>query len=509
MEREYVQRGQRADVQELSDVVALKPSDMDDIDDPAAPTAPVRPPAVIPDASPLGRTRRTFEDDGWVFVAPTEDVTAAVEQRQPPAGARAVQRVFETPSGQVLLGLDRLDVRLVEDLSSEQARQWLEANGLAVVRQLTFVPNLFHVKVPPGRDFRDIAKELSGRPEVVYAEPLYLEKLPTRFSPANDPYYDKQWQWNNTGEEPGATASADIRAEDAWDLSQGEGIIVAIIDHGFKVSHPDLTEAVDDDLSAAFRPTGVDAGPARFVRGRDEIPNLEHGTFCAGIALARAGNNHGGVGVAFEARFMAVATTDEADVVPETLARAIAYAVDPATEIDGYDGPGADVISCSLAPATLAPQLQDAIDKAVTEGREGLGTPIFWAVSNENEPIANDPVCSYHAIIAVGRSNMADRVGVCGHGPELDFLAPGDDVFSTKSEPLYGSASGTSFAAPAAAGVAALLLARKKDLTWEEVRQIMRDSCDRVGGVTYVANRHQDYGSGRVNAAATLLAVNP
>ncbi|HEX2280418.1 MAG TPA: S8 family serine peptidase, partial [Thermomicrobiales bacterium] len=69
----------------------------------------------------------------------------------------------------------------------------------------------------------------------------------------------------------------------------------------------------------------------------------------------------------------------------------------------------------------------------------------------------------------------------------------------------FGTSTGTSFAAPTAAGVGALVLAANPALTWTDVRQLMRDTCDKIGGVVYDANGHNvDYGYGRVNAAMAV-----
>ena len=65
-----------------------------------------------------------------------------------------------------------------------------------------------------------------------------------------------------------------------------------------------------------------------------------------------------------------------------------------------------------------------------------------------------------------------------------------------------------SFAAPTAAGVAALVLGVNPDLTWQQVRQTLRDTCDKIGGVVYDGNGHNDdYGWGRVNAARAVCTA--
>ncbi|HEY0462635.1 MAG TPA: S8 family serine peptidase, partial [Polyangiaceae bacterium] len=104
-------------------------------------------------------------------------------------------------------------------------------------------------------------------------------------------------------------------------------------------------------------------------------------------------------------------------------------------------------------------------------------------------------------VIAVGRSTRTDLEDNCGHGPELQFLATGVDVYSTRMGGGYGTGTGTSYAAPTAAGVGALVLSVNPDLHWDGVRDAIRNTCDKIGGNIYDAAGHNDdYGFGRVNA---------
>src|SRR6185369_8912312 len=105
-------------------------------------------------------------------------------------------------------------------------------------------------------------------------------------------------------------------------------------------------------------------------------------------------------------------------------------------------------------------------------------------------------LCSLPNVIAVGRSGPDGKPVQCGHGPKLEFLAPGLDVWG----PTWGNGniqwSGTSFATPLAAGVAALVMSRHPDWTAQQVLQRLRDTCDRANGVV----RDDFSGFGRVNA---------
>lgn len=516
MRREYMMRGRRVAIEELEGILAVMPRDRsmarEDVSRAFGESARIE----------QEEERLAFEKGGWTFVRASAELTRAVESRSAVQGAEAIQRVFLHPSGRLLLGTDRLSVRLRADMTEQQARAALEAIGLDVIGRLKFAPNLYEVRTRSGRDFLQISLDLSGNPDFVYAEPQFIEHIPQRFVPT-DPSYGQQWHLNNTGQN-GGTAGADISAEEAWDMTRGAGIRLAVIDNGFDAAHADLAGAVAA-TAGFFQMDGM--GNTVFTQGVVGFPDPDaaipnsagpgirgHGTFCAGMALARANNGQGGCGVANQADFVAVACLGDQTGTQATLARAVAYAADPSQEVVGANpADGADVISCSLGPNgadwEMTQVLQNAIDFAVANGRGGLGTPIFWAVTNGNFQIQFDEVCAYANTIAVGRSTRNDLEDNCGFGPELDFLATGVDVFSTASGgwggPVYGTGTGTSYAAPTAAGVAALVLGVNQNLTWQQVRQIIRDTCDKVGGNVYDANGHNDdYGFGRVNAARAV-----
>jgi subtilisin family serine protease len=420
-----------------------------------------------------------------------------------------VGKVFRRQDGQLVIGSDRLTVKLVPDMSVDEARAQLEKAGLEVLRQLKFAPNLFETRVVSGQDPIELANALQESAVTVYSEPVMVEHVDQRlpFTPT-DPQYGQQWQWKNNGS-VGCTAGADISAEDAWGITRGAGVRIAVIDNGFDVRHEDLAPAV-------FAASGYfDEGPtgAKFEKTLTNFPGGSHGTFCAGMAGARANNGAGGCGAAPEADLLLIGVLNDQVGTQATLARAVGYAADPSTEVDEADpASGAHVIACSLGPSTaadwaLSGVLADALLFASTHGRGGLGTPIFWATSNGNVAVSLDEVVSHEVVMAVGRSTCRDTENNSAFGPKLEFLAPGVSVFSTRPGNTYGFSTGTSFAAPCAAGVGALLLAHRPALTWQQVRQAMRDGCDKVGGATYDADGHNDdYGFGRINAMATLTA---
>lgn len=439
---------------------------------------------------------------GWVFVQPSLAFTESVRSLQPPTEVQEAGQVYQQEDGHILIGSRNLIVQLSPELSDTAARRELKKRKLNIVRALAFAKNQFQVTVPASEDLLAVANALQESEIAVSAEPEFIEYIGQRFTP-NDPTYAQQWHLNNRGG-GGGVAGADIAAERAWEFTRGRGVRVAVIDNGFDVRHQDLAAGIVAE-SGFFDATGT------FRQTLVNFPDDGHGTFCAGMAAARHSNNRDGCGSAPECELMLVASLVDQLGTQATLARAVAYAANPGLEVAGASmATGADVIVSSLGPNganwALTAVLENAILYATRQGRRGRGTPVFWASSNGNVDIALDQVVSHPNVIAVGRSRNNDREDNSARGAQLDFLAPGVDVISTVSGGGTGVATGTSFAAPLAAGVGALLLSINSDLTATELRQIICDTCDKIGGVAYNAGGHHlDYGFGRVNAFRAVI----
>lgn len=456
-----------------------------------------------------------FEAAGWVFARNAESTTEAARSltREPPE--QAVRRVFRDADGEMFVETPRVTVALDPKYEPAEAVAKLGEMGLRPLRSLRFGRNLFEVVATDQSDRSlDVAPTVADRSEVAYAEAQLLQRLPARFRPS-DPSYPRQWQWNNDGSS-GGLAGADVSAEAAWNTTRGAGVRIAVIDNGFQVNHPDLIDGIQG--GGFFEDDGMGSGPfVPLTTSASGFPSGNHGTFCLGMVGARL-NDVGGCGGAPESMLLPIACLVDQVGTQATLARAVAYAADPTLEdASASASEGADVISCSLGPNgadwLMESVLRDAIDYAVTQGRGGLGTPIFWAVSNGNFPVGRDEVSSYENTIGVGRSSRLDLEDGSAFGPELDFLAPGVEVFSTQQGSRYGSSTGTSYAAPCAASIGGLVLAVDPSLTWSELRDRLRATCDKIGTLGYAGSefggRNERYGFGRINAAAAVSASAP
>jgi thermitase len=509
MKKEYYNRGKKIEIEQLTDTLAIKQEDssekmknVESIEKNFGRRTKLS--ADTKNVSRLNEQQEIFEKAGYIFIKPNETTSKALQSRAQRSEIPNTGSVFVDKEGVIKVGTGRLTIKFKPDVSKGEIEALLEQSNLKIIRQLKFADSLYEIEVQDMTNPLDLSIQLHNNKKIEYAEPIFNEHIPQRYVPA-DPKYNDQWQWRGG-----------LSIEQAWDITKGEGIKIALIDPGIDVSNPDLSPSM---MKTAGYFKNNDMAEAVFVNDTEGFPNDDHGTFCSGMAVARSDNEKFGCGAANRASFIPIACLQDIGT-QLTLARSVAYAADPTTEIPNSSrDDGADIISVSLGPQgrhwTLQSVLEEAIIFATTKGRNGLGTPIFWAVDNESDfPISEDEVCSHPNTIAVGRVNQddeyLDRLGGSAYGPELDFVAPGSDVYNIYSNGGFDSGIGTSYATPCAAGVGALVLSVNPKLTRTMLTEILHQTCDKVGGVDYDANGHHiRYGYGRINALKALnTAIN-
>ncbi|MGE4618377.1 MAG: S8 family serine peptidase [Planctomycetota bacterium] len=396
-------------------------------------------------------------------------------------------------------------------VDDEQIRSVISNAGLRFLKEFSAIDPtvLVSFQGPTSRGF-EISDALVELEEVAVAEPNFIHDLPEMATP-NDPLFSNQWDMLNTGQ-TGGTIGADMKAAAAWDISTGSStIVVAVIDEGVDVDHPDLAAnmvAGHDAVTADPTPEGV-PGNANSTDG--------HGTCCAGI-IAAVGNNGIGVsGVTWNSKIMPIRIGfgnfwTQTDWI-----------------IDGLTWPvdnGADILSNSWGGGSASTAIQNAVVYGTTNGRGGLGSPVFFASGNDNSTVSYP--AAYPEAIAVGASSPCDErksPSSCdgetwwgsNFGSTLDFVAPGPltttvDIAGSggySSTDYTSSFNGTSSATPHAAGAGALLLAVAPGLTHAEVRTLMRQTADdQVGPPSEDTAGFDNFmGYGRINCESMLLAV--
>ncbi len=394
--------------------------------------------------------------------------------------------------------------------------------GADVVEPLTFAPNGFKLRVNSGdldRNAVTVANAYFETGLCLFAHPNFLAHRSLRFIP-NDPQFTNQWHLKNTGQ-GGGTVGADVKAEQAWDITQGSTTIsVAVADTGIDYHHEDLQVNIDGTVAKVHDPRDVvHADNDPFPQPGDA--DGSHGTAASGVAVAYGNNGIGVSGSAPKCRLVPIQLYAESTFTPNsTEADAFTWAADHADVMSNSWGPD--------NPGTLLPDVtRAAMDYCGTNGRGGKGTVIFFAAGNSNFNIDqnnNDTYSAYPGVVAVSATTNSDtKSSYSSFGQSIAVAAPssgGSRSITTTDVTGSGGYSsgnytstfgGTSSACPLAAGVGALILSRNPNLTWRQVKSVISQSADKIdpGFGAYDALGHSIYyGYGRVNALRALqLAV--
>ena len=399
---------------------------------------------------------------------------------------------------------DEFIVKLKPGSYLEELQKLAKENGCVIVKENELVKNQFSITVPKKSELN--ALQLSNlfyeTGLFEFAEPNFVGFTSLLSS---DPLFGNQWPLKNTGQN-GGTLGADIDIEQAWTITEGRrDVKVAVLDIGIDLDHPDLAANLLPGYDALGGTLNGDA-PAG-------LNNNAHGTACAGIIAARK-NTIGISGVAPECKIIPINAMSLSGLTTDAqIANAIEWAWQN----------GADVLSNSWYWDVPAAIIDNAIENATTLGRGGLGCVILFSSGNFGIPSPGE--IAYPAylenVIAVGATDNHDTRAIFSTsessmwGPGLDLVAPGKDIYTTDLQGTDGYStgdynsnySGTSAACPHAAGVAALILSVNRCLTWQQVKQILELSCEKVGPYCYSANTsepngswNEEMGHGRINA---------
>jgi thermitase len=359
----------------------------------------------------------------------------------------------------------RILVKFRPETSPADKAEVLSSRDLPPIEE---IPGLlvWMVSVAPGRE-QETATSLRQNPLVEFAEPDYVvhaTKTP------DDPYYPLQW------------GLPKIQAPEAWNEDTGgSNVVIAIIDTGVDLNHPDLNDKIVP---------GWD-----FVNG-DSLAQDDHGhgTHVAGIAAAETNNARGVAGMSWGARIMPVKVLDRnGDGYYSDVAKGVRYACNH----------GAQVLNLSLGGPNPSSTLEEALDDVLQKG-----CLVMAAAGNGGQDAVDYPA-RYPETIAVAATDRNDaRASFSDYGPEIDVAAPGVDIYSTLWAPanrhIYGWKAGTSMATPCVSGLAALIWSHCPDLTNDQIRSVIEATAKDLGDVGW----DQYFGHGRIDAAAATHAAS-
>lgn len=313
----------------------------------------------------------------------------------------------------------------------------------------------------------------------------------------NDTQYSSQWHYYES--------TGGLRAPGAWDNATGQGVVVAVLDTGYR-PHADLNANIlpgYDMISDSFvgndgngrdsdaRDPGdwTDAGEC----GNGYPPSFQgsswHGTHVAGTIAAVTNNNNGVAGVAYNAKIVPVRVLGKCGGYTSDIADGIIWASGGTVSGVPANANPADVINMSLGGSgACSSTTQSAINTA-----RNNGTVVVIAAGNDNDNANNYNPGNCSGVVNVASTGRnGGRAYYSNYGTSIDVAAPGGAMSSandpngilstyntgttTPGSDSYGYSQGTSMAAPHVAGVAALIKQAKPTATPDEVEQILKNT---------------------------------
>ena len=233
-----------------------------------------------------------------------------------------------------------------------------------------------------------------------------------------------------------------LKLDRAWDVTKGGGVVVADVDTGADLGHPDLAGQLV---------------PGRNVLAPGAPPQDDngHGTMTSGVIAARTNNAQGVVGVAPNAKVMPIKVLDSNGSGTDA---------DIAVGIDWARTHHAQVINLSLGGSFDDPVLAAAVHNAIA-----ANIVVVAAAGNDGAEGVEFPAGDPGVVAVSATDHFGALTAFSSYGWRVDVAAPGLDVTSTTLGGGYATESGTSFSAPIVAGEAALIRSKSPALTGAQV----------------------------------------
>ncbi len=368
------------------------------------------------------------------------------------------------------------------------------------LKQSSYIGNLgiYKINFSQQNSVSEMIRIVSKGDNIQYAEPIYIRKasvLPVEYV---DQMELKNTQW----------ALAKIKAPEGWEIETGNNILIAVLDTGVDLDHPDLKSNIwinTDPYSTINTYQGnnlekytikYDTHGWDFVNS-DNHPDDDssgHGTHCAGIIAASANNLPNSItGISWNNKIMAVKVLDSNGTGTSlNAALGIYYAADRSAKIINMSFGGAE----------------SRIEKEALDYAYEKGCVLVAAAGNNGSTSISYPA-AHENVIAVGASDINDcRAEFSNYGNGLDLVAPGINIYSTIPGG-YGTLSGTSMACPHVSGLASLVISfwtNGSNPNWAplQVKNVITSNCD---DTPYDTGWNSLTGFGRINVLKTLESI--
>jgi subtilisin family serine protease len=392
------------------------------------------------------------------------------------------------------------------------------------------------VRPAPGQSTADAVRALESDPDVQFAEPNVTRHA---LLAPTDSLFGQEWALQNTAQAvPGSTfnstpptAGADIDAPAAWDVTTGNpSVVVGVVDTGVDASRPDLAPNIWTNPHPGS--SGVAGVGANDVHGWDfvdndndpsdvtspDTPTVEgnpgHGTHVSGILGAHGNDGSGVAGVSWNTTIMPVRSLDDhGSGTLDEVVNGYAYAARD----------GARIVNASFGDPQYSQLERDTLQSfpntlfIVAAGNDGVNNDTQTEGTCKADGLAAPNTCSFPCdytlanVLCVAATDRSDNLaGFSNFGAtSVDVAAPGTDILSTLpttssvSGSGFGLLSGTSMSTPVVSGVAALILARRPDLTTAQLKQALIDGVDQIPSLA-----GKVVSGGRIDALKALQAAD-
>lgn len=393
--------------------------------------------------------------------------------------------------------LPKIDTMFVKWKSEANKEEILsEVSGIESVNHYSNIPNLTLLDMEDVSSMKEALTKLASNPNVEYVEEDLWLTVERQSLPPNDPGFSQCWGLNNTGSSNGV-AGWDMDALGAWQITTGDpSVKVMIFETGVDENHADLNL----DIGRNFTTGAVNGVPG----GSPTNSCDNHGTAVAGCISAKINNQSGTVGIAPNCKVVSakvgIAVTPcngswngQTSWTVNALNWAISAGIRVTNNSNDY-GVSSNAMTTAYAASRNAGVVHFA--SSGNGGTESIGFPARLSTVN-----------------AVGSSaRNKTKSSFSSYGSGLAFVAPGQSIYTTDRTGNAGYSStnwvtidGTSFSSPYAAGVAALLISIKPNITPAEIEFVMSSTSTDMQSTGYDIFT----GWGMINAEKALKAILP
>jgi subtilisin family serine protease len=390
--------------------------------------------------------------------APKGDAARAAQNAAPTAPAQPRQSTGLPPPGERRFVANEVVIEVAGRPTEQEVAALARRHQLNREESQVFDlsgTTMFRWTIPDGRSVAAVIRSLEADASILSVQPNYRYTL----------------QQSKTGE--GVQYSVEkLHLVRAHEIARGNRVLVAVIDSGIDVTHPELRGTIQD----AFNPAGGDGSPH------------SHGTSVAGVIVAQSRLT----GVAPSARILAVRAFDPASGNAEgttfNILKGLEWAVQNGARVVNmsFAGPHDPIMARALAAAH-----KRGIVLIAAAGNAGPKSPPLFPASDRN-------------VIAVTATDSADRLFEgSNRGHHVAIAAPGVNLLLPTPGGNYGTPTGTSFAAAHISGIAALLLEREPGLAPDSVRRILLSTARDLGP----AGRDKDFGAGLADAYEAVRSI--